>query len=175
MRSVILGLTTALCLAVATAQAAPVRWTLDGLVDAGGEGQLTGSFIFNAMTGTFSETQIEISGSVGGAFDAVLTEIVGGSATGLTASTSATPMDGDPGAFIVLSGVELTDAGGTVPVSLFAFGTCGDLSACSGISGPSELATGNLIGAPAAIPLPAGLPLLLGAIGVVAGLRLRRG
>jgi hypothetical protein len=146
-----------------SAHAAPILWTLD-LNPALG---VTGSFVFDADTVTYSNVNITVT-SPAVTFDS--------SEVTIWSDANSLELQDDLGGdltddlLLVLSwgAPGLTNAGGTVPVRQISFNTCSDAT-CSGSSGFGSIAeNGNAVAS--AVPEPASL-LLVGSGLLGAGVR----
>ena len=148
----------ALFLLALSAQAAPVTWTLDGVVFANGN-TATGAFNYDADTNIYSEVSIQTSG--GGSYGSLGFSVWGGGSPNITGFIQADslPDATDEPVFILAFTESLTNTGGTIALSLsFATGqpsaiaTCSD-PACQSASAPPGLAVTS--GSVTAVPLPA--------------------
>lgn len=161
----------------AGAQAAPVTWSLQDVVFEDG-GVATGSFVFDADTGVFSEINVTTTmGSVldGESYDIPL-PVSGGNEQFLIFANSAGVADftGFNVIAIQLSD-QMTNLGGMIALSIAGFTfeyTCVD-SDCLGPADPlRRLSSGYIT---SEVPAPAALPLFaIGLAGLGAHLRKRR-
>lgn len=151
-----LSLAVALGFVASAAQAVPLQWTLSGLNFTQG-GSVTGSFVYDAPTDTYSNVMITTTGTVAdGSFDLALTF---SSNIQLLAVNAALGTDtGDP-LIRLLFESPLTDLGGMAPVSLFQVGTCfmGG-AACDSIVSLDFGRDGSVTAS--AVPSPGTLPLM---------------
>ena len=154
-----------MALAAGAAQAVPVNWTLDGWAfDDGGMAQ--GGFTFDADVNAYSGISVVTSG---GTISQTFTMLDPGS----TSDASGFGLgDGFSRSLLAFFG-PLTDAGGTVDVLNYSEFDFGNFALRSNDTAASP----RLIGTPTvgAVPLPAGLPLLLGAFAAFGLTRRRRG
>jgi len=155
---------SALGLLSTDAAAAPILWTLNGVtISGGGGGTVTGSFVFDADTGVYSNLAITSTlpnasfdtSDVGGPFGSFATRVH------MVANFGLADLSFQPSLVLDFSPA-LTNAGGSVSVGGLS-GRCDD-AACASI-----FVTGNIFaGSAASVPEPASL-LLLGA-GLLGGI-----
>jgi hypothetical protein len=165
-----------LVLVTASAQAAPVLWTLTDVEFYDG-GTATGSFIYDADLNVFSAINVTTSG--GSIAGAVYADLLDGSANNAAVMPNAALVDltGEP-LFQFVFQTPLTNAGGFVDLtfinpalSSFEF-SCSN-AACTSGSIERIVSGGGLLGSPAPVPLPA--PLLLFASALAVLTRVARG
>jgi len=153
------------------ASADGITWTLSDVTFNDG-GLASGSFVYDALTNTYSS--IDITTTSGSAFAGTTYNALGG----LFGSTSNGMLLGASGdltntdVLILLFGAALTDSGGTVVLGGFGEGTC-DNTDCSLSTLDRSITGGELIGT-VATPEPSVLSLLtmaLVALMVVAAIR----
>jgi hypothetical protein len=144
------------CLAIAS-QAAPIKWTLNDFVLHDG-GFISGSFVFDEDTLTFSQISISnTAGTVGtaGALNELCSEPkCPPSGFGILAFADAPPAEDMRGIklLIMLTPEGLTNAGGTIPVTSGSTGTCNSAD-CSNVPPDAQNVTfGSLIGVPYLAP-----------------------
>jgi hypothetical protein len=162
-----------ICCAAVQGSAAPVTWSLNGILDDGGTA--IGSFVYDAGTNTYSAVNISTtSGSFPGAtygfvcvapcvFQTPLS--VGFS---VLTQSSASDLTGTP-ALLLLWNAPLTDAGGTIKVNGQFGGNCFD-AVCSGVQGRT------IIGGSVASEVPEPSTVLLTSVtgAILGGLHLQR-
>jgi hypothetical protein len=152
------------------ADAAPLRWNLDGGTFLDG-GSANGSFVYDADTNTYSDIAINTTAGtiLGGA---TYLDVVVGTVNGFRVVPDAALADltGSLNLGIVFF-TPLTNFGGTIDLQLIFEGFCLD-STCSGITlnGGRLIDIGGDPGSVTAVPLPAAVWLfgsgLLGLVGV---------
>ncbi|MES1258603.1 MAG: PEP-CTERM sorting domain-containing protein [Acidobacteriota bacterium] len=154
------------------ASAASVVWTL-APVELGDGGTASGSFAFDADTGVYSAIDLHTtSGSIFGGADYAFVYPLS-SADALVATTfSATDLAGTQLVELIFT-VPLTNAGGTIDLSLVIEGLCTD-SSCNGTDNVrGMIGVGTVTTSAATTPEPATSALVLGGAVAVAGIRRR--
>ncbi len=145
------------------ASAVPLLWTLDNVSFVGG-GSASGSFIFDAQTGNYSDALVTTEGPVSG--DLIFDLVGSGSADGVSLFRNADAPDfsGSP-TLRLLFVAPLTDAGGIIDLELnnFVAGLAGCVDAdCTFITagGDGEFASGTVFSQSIAqVPEPGSLAL----------------
>ena len=159
-----------LSLAATSARATPITWTLEGL-DFSGGGGMTGSFVFDATTGTYSDVDITVAGP---SLVTLVFDIAQGF-SGPVSLNAVTSMFGDgsgqPGISILFA-APLSDLGGIVSVLSYTRGACfATTLPCDTIVSTGMFSgTGGTV---SGVPAPATLPLM-GAGILATGLLARR-
>lgn len=168
------ALAGAFALAASAAMAAPVTWTFDNATFDDGT-SITGSFVYNANSNTFSDINVMSSLFT---YSAVTADSDQNLATLVTKSSG--DLTGE-GSLVLEFFPSLSDAGGIAAlVNLSSYeGTCRDAT-CSGsdlIAFRDVADNSSITGASSsvsAVPVPAALPLLAGGLGLLGLVRARR-
>lgn len=162
------------------ASADGASWTLSG-VTFNDSGTASGSFSYNALTNTYSSIDITTSATsvFAGATYTSLSGVFGSSSSGalLGASGDLT----NTALLYLLFDLDLTNSGGTVPVTTGGFllgsveGTCGN-AGCT-LSTPLRFVTaGDVVGTPVSTPEPSALLLLsIGLVTLLLGVAISKG
>ena len=186
LRRVLAAALFATALTASAAHAAPVLWTLQS-VDLPGGGQITGSFVFDAVTSAYSDVNLTASGGVdlnnAPAPTFVATTALGYSGSIVLAAVPALLADLTNSPLIALQFVPanqpgLTNAGGLLGVFIAAQGLCAN-SACDSLinirtgSGGNGFGDANaaVFGTP--VPLPGAFGFMAASI-VAGGVALQR-
>jgi len=154
----------------------------DGVLSDGS--RLSGPYTFDADLGSFSNfSDISVTSSFGDSYSLVNPQSSGG--PGLLTFVGDPPVNGGPAMAAQLA-EDMTNAGGTIailPGFLFSGGTgfsivgecTGNVVDCSGFNpaGVRDIASG-FVTTVSPIPLPAGVVLLIGAVGALGAMRARR-
>jgi PEP-CTERM motif len=155
-----------------------ITWDLSGVTFDDG-GTASGSFVYDALTNTYSAIDITTSPSptlpFAGATYTGLSPVFGPSSTGMLLGTSGNLTN--TALLYLLFGADLTDSGGTVPlltgVDGGAEGTCNNTD-CSDSTALRSMTAGEVIGT-VATPEPSALSLLgIGLIALLAGAAIRK-
>jgi hypothetical protein len=155
------------------ASADGITWTFSGVTFDDG-GTLSGSFVYDALTNTYTPGDITVTTTAGtlltGAAYTSLSSCCGSSDTGLTLGPNVSDYTNTPLLFLLFS-APLTNAGGTIPLSFgFAdtdFDSVEDFctnSDCSGFS-MRFVTGGEVVGVGStAVPEPSSISLLIGGL-----------
>jgi len=152
------------------AAASPVLWTASGAVfNFEGSGEVTGSFVYDADTQTFSSIDLV---SEGDTMTDLIAPLVGANKLGAT-DTTAADLVGAPAVDIVFKN-NLTDAGGSAPLFSAAFVSCFNAT-CNSTGTNNFGETGSFVGtAVSTTPEPVSLGLSAAGMLVLFGLLARR-
>src|SRR5260370_31013677 len=152
------------------ASADGITWTLSGVTFDDGGTVLSGSFVYDALTNTYTPGDITVTTTAGtlltGATYTSPSSCCGSSDTGLTLGPNVSDFSNTP-LFFLLFSAPLTNAGRTIPLSFgFAdtnFDSAEDFctnSDCSAFS--MRLVTGGEVVGSTAVPEPSSISLLIG-------------
>jgi hypothetical protein len=156
------------------ASADGITWDLSGVTFDDG-GAASGSFVYDALTNTYSSINIITSTGTafGGATYTSLSSAFGSSSTGLLVGASGNLTNT---ALLFLSyGADLTNSGGTVSLTGVGEGTCDNID-CSLNTLQRSITAGQLVGtASVSTPEPSAISLLgLGLVALLAGASIRK-
>lgn len=154
------------------ASADGITWDLSGVTFDDG-GTASGSFVYDALTNTYSSIDIITAGgsAFGGATYTSLSGVFGSSSTGMLLGASGDLTN--TALLFLIFGADLTGSGGTVPLTGVGEGTC-DNSDCSASTLLRSITAGDVV-ATVSTPEPSALSLLgLGLATLLAGAAIRK-